>query len=217
MILQAEDVSIGVSEPNRLRVLSDGINFSVKAGEILPIIGSSGVGKSTLLRSLVRLNQFASGKVTFSGRLLETWQPTELRTKMIYVQQTPNWNDGNVHDILTKPFSYKAVTTTKPSRSQLRDLMVDFSINSDLLDQSASLLSGGEAQRIALLRAILLDPQMLLLDEPTANLDPESQDIVIKFMKEWVHEKSRAILWVVHSREVIKTLQEDPLIITAVQ
>ncbi len=109
-------------------------------------------------------------------------------------------------EILTLPFKYKSHRNQFPDQVALERGIGEFGLDIKILDQEASRLSGGEAQRIALLRALIIDPQVLLLDEPTANLDPESSSVIAKMVNKWVKSKQRSVIWVVHDRSVIKKI-----------
>ncbi len=210
-MLVADNVAIAVAKNGSVQALADGINFRVNAGDILPVTGISGVGKSTLLRTLVRLHSMSAGQISFNNIPINDWHPAKLRTQVIYIPQAPAWNDGTVLDLLLEPFKFKSVAAPEPEYRQLVHEFAKFSLQSELLDQPASLLSGGEAQRVAIMRAMLLEPQILMLDEPTANLDSDNQDVVINLLKNWVSEKARAILWVVHDKQISESFSRAPL------
>lgn len=210
-MLVADDVAISVVKKGTDQTLAKGISFELKHGDVLPVIGVSGVGKSTLLRAIVRLHPLSAGHISFDNTPIIEWHPTKLRTQVIYVPQSSAWSEMTVLDLLLQPFRFKAVAKPEPEYHQLAREFDRFSLPSELLDQPASLLSGGEAQRVAILRAMLLEPRILLLDEPTSNLDADSQDTVVNLLKNWVSDGDRAIVWVVHDKRVADSFARTPL------
>ena len=203
-MLHVENVSIGVPKDTTTNILSHGITFSLRTGQILMLAGRSGVGKSTLLRSFVRLHPLAAGTVSFNGQLIEEQPPNRLRAQMVYLPQTPSFTTGDVMSTLTMPFRFKAIRCPVPDRNRIIERMRKAGLGTDLLDRKAGLLSGGESQRVALLRALLIDPKLLLLDEPTANLDAESAEAIVDCVQRWVQDGERGVIWVVHDQAIIR-------------
>ncbi|MDP8228321.1 MAG: ATP-binding cassette domain-containing protein [Candidatus Electryoneaceae bacterium] len=208
-MLHVENVSIGIPNGATTKIISHGITFSLRAGQILLLVGRSGIGKSTLLRSFVRLHPLEAGTVSFDGQLIEKQPPNRLRAQMVYLPQTPSFTNGDVMSVLTMPFRFKAIRMIRcnrnpvPDRNRIIEAMKEVGLTAELLDRKARLLSGGEAQRVALLRALLIEPKLLLLDEPTANLDAESADAIVDCVQRWVQDGERGVIWVVHDQAII--------------
>jgi putative ABC transport system ATP-binding protein len=142
--------------------------------------GPSGSGKSTLLRLLCRLEEGQAGTVSFKGTAIRDLPPAALRRCVAYVQQLPTLMPGTVRDNLLLPFSFKAnARLTPPSDMEMAAQLSGFLLEGVTLDSRADKLSVGQAQRICLTRSLLLAPEAVLLDEPTASLDAHSARVVL--------------------------------------
>jgi putative ABC transport system ATP-binding protein len=178
----------------------ENLGFSVAAGEFILVRGVSGSGKSTLLRLICRLNQPQAGSIFFRGRNITELAPSELRSSISYVAQIPGMVDASVRENLLLPFSF-AVNSRKniPGDDELRMMLDDFYLGDIEPGQSALKLSIGQKQRLALMRAILQQPDMMLLDEPTSALDRESAAMVFAIMEKLNSSKGMTMVTVTHT------------------
>ncbi|MDP8238155.1 MAG: ATP-binding cassette domain-containing protein [Candidatus Hatepunaea meridiana] len=213
-LIELQNISISVRSSTGVSQLADGINLTLNPGTLIPIIGPSGCGKSTLLKSIVKLNPVTTGEIYILGKSVNSYSVPELRTKCIYLHQYPILFSGTVEANLVMPFTFKIIKQEKPERSKLIDILNDVGLPEEILEAPTVNLSGGEAQRIALARAMLVSPSVLLLDEPTASLDVDSADIIINTITKWVKENKQGVIWVVHERDVIEKVGVDPLLFT---
>ena len=213
-MIELNDVSVSVIGKESNRYLARHLTLRVEPQTIQSIVGPSGSGKSTLLRSIVKLSPHSHGSIRISGRSIDSFHPAELRTNCIYLQQHPVLFPNSVEFNLQTAFSFRVVKRSFPNISKLQSVISEVGLDADILEKNALTLSGGEAQRVALARALLLDPDILLLDEPTASLDNDSAEVVIVYLKEWVKKGDRAVLWIVHERDVIRKLNIKPLMLT---
>lgn len=159
-------------------------NFSldVKIGEKIVLTGPSGSGKSTILKLLIGAIIPTSGIITFDGHQLDNITIPSIRQKTAYVGQEPILAANSVKEALMLPFTFKAHRNSLPDKKKIFGLLEKLSLNSDILNQNISKISGGEKQRIALVRAMLLNKKIFLLDETTSALDPESKAAVISLL-----------------------------------
>jgi len=142
--------------------------------------GPSGAGKSTLLRLLCRLEEATAGAIRYRDADVADMHPAQLRRTVAYVQQTPTLVPGTVRDNLLLPFSFQAnKALTPPTDHELADRLGSFLLDGVTPDSAADKLSVGQSQRVCLIRSLLLEPEVVLLDEPTASLDPESATVVL--------------------------------------
>lgn len=161
-----------------------GINMEIKKGDILAIIGPSGSGKSTLLRSLNKLEEKSSGKLYFHNKDLDDINVNKLREKvgMVFQQFNLFSNMTIMDNLITAP-----VNTKKMSKSDAQKKALGLLEKIGLKDKKENFpdeLSGGQKQRIAIIRALMMEPELMLFDEPTSALDPEMVKDVLDLMKD---------------------------------
>jgi tungstate transport system ATP-binding protein len=152
------------------------VSLDIRRGEVLSLVGPSGSGKSTLLRLLNFLEFPTAGTITFEGKRFQAGQemPLEFRRKVTTVFQRPVLLDRSVWDNVTYGLRLRGANH---SRDQIQLSLEEVGL-AHLSRQRARTLSGGEAQRVALARAMVIKPDVLLLDEPTANLDPYNVGLI---------------------------------------
>ncbi len=159
------------------------IDFSLQAHEILTVTGASGSGKTLFLRALADLDPHQGG-VFLRGRPQSSFKPAEWRSRVVLVAAESAWWSSCVAD----HFQHQ------PSAGQIEAL----GLSRDVLRWPVTRLSSGERQRLALLRALVLTPVVLLLDEPTANLDDENSRKTEMVVLEYLRTHTAAAVWVSH-------------------
>jgi putative ABC transport system ATP-binding protein len=183
-------------------ILSD-VSVEIERGGALTLVGPSGSGKSTLLRCLNRLEEPTAGVVRFAGRAITEWDPRELRRHAALVLQTPVLFEGTVRDNLTIRAAGVALDFAE---SRLRETLAEVGLDAEMLDRDAATLSGGEKQRVTIARALVRDPQALLLDEPTSALDPPNAALVVETVCRLRQTRRLSIVAVTHSPELVRQL-----------
>jgi putative ABC transport system ATP-binding protein len=183
-------------------ILTD-ISFEVERGASLTLVGPSGSGKSTLLRCLNRLEEPTRGCVRFHGRDITSLDPLGLRRRAALVLQTPVLFEGTVRDnLLMRP----RTAGTDLSKARLIHALTEVGLDPGFLDRDGATLSGGEKQRVTISRALLGDPEALLLDEPTAALDPPNAAMVVETISGLRQSRGLTIVAVTHQPELIRRL-----------
>lgn len=183
--------------PDRNRQVS--VSGSVTSGGVMVVRGASGTGKSTLLRILARLQPGEKGEAFLHG---ESWlriPGTSWRSKIHYMAQKPAFFDGTVTVNLVRPFEIRVLSGKQPDLSLAGKVTEELLLPSNVLDQDARTLSGGEAARLAFVRALLIDPHVMLLDEPTASLDNRSREAFYRVLRRWLTGPGKAAVLVSHN------------------
>ncbi|MGB7605296.1 MAG: ABC transporter ATP-binding protein [Lutisporaceae bacterium] len=180
-------------------VLSIG-ELEVKSNTITGIIGPNGSGKSTLMRIISGIEKQDSGTITFDGM-----QPTEtVRKEMTMVFQKPYLINTSVYNNIAYPLKLRG--NKKDEISKKVDSVIELLDLCAIKQQNARTLSGGEAQKVALARAIVFEPRLLLLDEPTSNIDPNSIFTMEKAIRHINEATGATVLLVTHNVKQLRRL-----------
>jgi putative ABC transport system ATP-binding protein len=186
-------------DPARDRTLLFPCDFTLRAGDRAVVTGPSGSGKSVFMRALALLDPIDAGTIRWRGEPVGRAGIPAYRRRVAYIAQRPAMLDGTVEDNLRYPYTLNVYRGMRFERAIAARLAAAAGRDSGFLDQRASALSGGEAQIAALIRVLQLSPDVLLLDEPTASLDPASAREIEALVDAWFDEdRSRASLWVSH-------------------
>jgi putative ABC transport system ATP-binding protein len=195
-ILTAE----GIGRKADDRWLLHDVSFALRAGDRLALVGPSGSGKTLLLRSLAMLDPLDTGKVCWRGQEVHGCDIPQFRSRVIYLHQRPALREGSVEENLRQPFSLATHRERQFDRRWHVERLATLGRTEAFLSQQQSDLSGGEAQLAALLRVMQLDPDVLLLDEPTAALDTDATAAVEQLLADWTNEQplQRTTICVTH-------------------
>jgi len=181
----------------RQQTLLAPVSFTLDKGEFIWLTGPSGAGKSTLLKIISSLLEPSSGDVYFHGQSLATLQPEQYRQQVSYVFQTPALFGHTVWDNLAFPYQIRQQV---PKRQVMLDGLQRLHLPAETLERRIEQLSGGEKQRVALLRNLQFPPEILLLDEITSALDQHNREAVHQLIDEQV-EKGTAAIWISHDNQ----------------
>ena len=160
-------------------ILTD-LSFALESGEKAVLRGRSGSGKSTVLKTLLGLYPLSGGGILFEDRPFDPATVQIIRRHAAYIGQEPVLGAETVREALTLPFQFKAHRDRRPSERQLTDALRRLHLAPDILERECRRVSGGEKQRIAIARALLLGKNLYLLDEVTSALDAESKGAVLE-------------------------------------
>jgi putative ABC transport system ATP-binding protein len=196
------DVSVTFGEAEVLR----GVDLEVSGAGITAVLGPSGSGKSTLTRLCNRLLDPSSGRVSLRGTDVRHLDVLELRRAVGMVFQRPTLFDGNVRDNL------KATGVTDPAAH--REVLESVGLDQAFMERAAETLSGGEAQRVCLARTLLMQPQVLVADEPTASLD-EAASRTLEGLARSLADRGVPILWVTHDLAQVDRIADHRVVLEA--
>lgn len=174
-----------------------GITVDIEKGDCISIVGQSGSGKSTFLKLCSDLIPATSGELYYEDKNYNEFNPLELRRKISYCIQLPHLFGDKVYENLEFPFKIRKKHMDK---NKVITLLKRFNLEESFLEKEVKSLSGGEKQRIALIRNFIFQPNIILLDEATAALDKENAKVIEEYVKE-LNNKGVTVLWITHSKE----------------
>jgi tungstate transport system ATP-binding protein len=172
-------------------------SLQIQRGETLAIVGPNGAGKSTLLLALARLIRPTRGQLTFNGNPISELNDLEYRRKISFVFQDPLLMDMTVEKNIGLGLKFRG-TDKEETRKRVGRWSQAMGVDS-LLGRRASQLSGGEAQRVSLARAFVLDPELLLMDEPFSAVDPPTRAQLLKDLSNLLSQDHRTTIFVTHN------------------
>ena len=181
------------------------MSFQLRAGEFKLITGPSGCGKSTLLKIIASLLSPTAGSIFFAGNNINDLTPETYRQQVSYCAQTPALFGDSVYDNLVFPWQ---IRHQQPDPNALVADLLRFGLAENTLEKSINELSGGEKQRVSLIRNLQFLPQVLLLDEITSALDESNKKNVNEIIHRYASEKNIAVLWVTHDSNEIAHADE---------
>ncbi|MCX8181715.1 MAG: phosphate ABC transporter ATP-binding protein [Candidatus Methanomethyliaceae archaeon] len=199
---------INLSKEYSGRLVLKNVTFNVREGEFFVIVGPNGSGKTTLLRILDLLEDPTSGKVFFDGEEVDySKDRVALRRKIGMVFQQTLLFDMSVYDNVAYPLKIRGALTKVDIEQRVMRMLEDVELLG-FEQKNALTLSGGEAQRVALAQALVTEPSFLLLDEPTANLDPKNVSIVEGVLSRLNRENKTTIIMTTHNMFQVERLAQ---------
>ena len=171
--------------------------LEIQLGETLTVVGPNGAGKTTLLLALARLLTPSQGDILYSGKSLKHWEELDYRRRISFVFQSPLLMDMNVEQNIALGLKFRG-TPKDEIHARVAKWMKQLGVES-LAKRRAGQLSGGEAQRVSLARAFVLEPELLLLDEPFAALDPPTRFKLLEDLSALLKENHRTAVFVTHN------------------
>ncbi|MDU5504553.1 MAG: amino acid ABC transporter ATP-binding protein [Anaerococcus vaginalis] len=188
-----------------------GIDLEINKGDILAIIGPSGSGKSTLLRTLNKLEKKTSGNIYFENKNIDELDINKLREKvgMVFQQFNLFSNMTILENLLAAPLNTKKMKKDVAEEKAL-ELLEKIGL-SEKKNSYPKELSGGQKQRIAIIRALMMEPELILFDEPTSALDPEMVKDVLDLMKDLANDGMTMAI-VTHEMEFAKQVSNKIII-----
>ncbi|MBI3169587.1 MAG: ABC transporter ATP-binding protein [Chloroflexi bacterium] len=172
-------------------------SLDIQKGETLAVVGPNGAGKSTFLLALAHLLKSKKGEIIFHGKPQKEWHDLEYRRKIAFVFQDPLLMDMSVRENIALGLKFR--TMDKKETHERVDKWATAMGVDKLLERRANQLSGGEAQRVSLARAFVLDPELLLMDEPFSAVDPQTREKLLEDLSKVLAEDHRTTIFVTHN------------------
>ncbi len=195
-MIEVKDLTFGYSK-KEAPVLK-GVNLSLQNGEVGIILGKNGAGKTTLFKTMLGILKPQSGSIRFDGEDITDLSLQQKARKIAYVPQHIHFGDLSVYDsILTGRIAYFGFRVSKRDTDMVDQIIEEMGLGA-FAERNAEKLSGGEKQKVAIARALAQNPQMLVFDEPTGNLDVYNEDLIIEEVKKVVRNKNIAVLSSMH-------------------
>jgi putative ABC transport system ATP-binding protein len=178
----------------------------IHKNKITCILGESGAGKSTLLKLFNKIISYDTGDILYNEKSLKEVNSIDLRREVVMLPQSPSIYPGSIKDnlLIGLNFSGKALVN-----DQRLDEIMNFIRLNKQLNEEASKLSGGEKQRVALGRVLLLEPEVFLLDEPSSALDETTAALIIDRLVQYTKQKNKSMIMVTHSKQIANKFADE--------
>jgi peptide/nickel transport system ATP-binding protein len=194
----------------------DGVNFRLRYGEAIAIVGESGCGKSSLMKTILGLNIPTKGKVVFDGKQISDLGVQGLRwyrAQVGYVQQDPYGALApfmNVERILTEPLEINGIKDKDEQRQRIRKVMEEVKLFpiEDYLQKYPHMLSGGQQQRVVIARSMILQPKLIVADEPVSMLDASVRVEILKLLRGLQTSHNLAVIYITHDLSTVRYFSE---------
>lgn len=204
VVLQATNLYKSFYNPATLPILK-GVNLTVSQGDTIAIMGRSGEGKSTLLQILGTLDNACSGQLQILGQTVSNFNKSKIRNEnLAFIFQSFHLlEDYSALDNVLMParIARKNTSSNSPAYNRARDLLAAVSLE-NRIHHNTKLLSGGEKQRVAIARAFCNDPDIILADEPSGNLDRQTSKQIHNLLLDFAHNHNKTLIIVTHDHEL---------------
>lgn len=205
-------------KPATLKAVN-GVSFDLKAGETLGVVGESGCGKSTLARTIIGLIKAKSGSIKFQGEELIGLSEKQMRLKrkdiqMIFQDPLASLNPRmTVGEIIAEPlYVHNPLISKAEAQQRVKTIMQKVGLLSNQINRYPHEFSGGQAQRIGIARALILEPKLIICDEPVSALDVSIQAQVVNLLKKIQKEMGLALIFIAHDLSIVKHISDRVLV-----
>ena len=201
----------------------DGVTFDLHYGETIAIVGESGCGKSSLMKTILGLNKPTKGRVVFDGNDISEFHTEDLRqyrSKIGYVQQDPFGALApfmNIQRILEEPLIINGIKDPAERERRVRKVMEEVKLSpvDDFLHKFPHMLSGGQQQRVVIARAIILEPKLVVADEPVSMLDASVRVEILKLLRGLQEKYKLAVIYITHDLSTVRYFSERVFVMYA--
>ena len=205
-------------KPQSLKAV-DGVSFDLHAGETLCVVGESGCGKSTLARAILNLVPRTEGNVVWMGKTLDShaqkdWHEVRKDIQIIFQDPLASLDPRmTVAQIIAEPLQVHRPEMSKSERMErVRAMMAKVGLRDDMVNRYAHEFSGGQCQRIGIARALIIEPKLVVCDEPVSALDVSIQAQIVNLLKALQKEMGLALIFISHDLAVVKHISDRVLV-----
>jgi peptide/nickel transport system ATP-binding protein len=194
----------------------DGVNFDLHEGEAIAVVGESGCGKSSLMKTILALHKPTKGEITFNGKKYSEFDKQGLRwyrSQVGYIQQDPYGALApflNVHQILEEPLIIGGINNRDKREQRIHKAMEEVKLHpiNDFLEKFPHMLSGGQQQRVVIARAMIMEPKLLVADEPVSMLDASVRVEILKLLRGLQEEHNLTVIYITHDLSTVSYFSE---------
>jgi peptide/nickel transport system ATP-binding protein len=213
-LLRVEDLVVEYRSGGATVHAVSGVSFQVDRGETLGLVGESGCGKSTLGRALLRLTEPRAGRVVFDGTELtalrgEALRRMRRRVQMVFQDPIASLNPRRrVGDIIAEPLAITGVADRAERRRRVEETMTSVGLDPAAYERYPHEFSGGQCQRISIARALILEPALLVCDEPVSSLDVSIRAQILNLLEAMKARHGLTMVFVAHDLGVVKAISD---------
>ncbi len=214
-IVEVSQLSIGYPAKQQKQVIAKDLNFSISEGDLVGIVGTNGIGKSTLIRTLSSMQPALTGSIKLFGRSIESIPTLELaNTISIVLTEAPaskNLTAAELVSLGRQPYTNWIGTLSQKDKECIQTAMKNTEVDT-LKDKKCYELSDGQLQRVMIARALAQDTPLILLDEPTTHLDIYHRAYILKLIKRLTKDQGKTILFSSHEIDLAIQLSDKMLV-----
>lgn len=216
-VIIAQNLSIGYRNKKKQSVIASGIDFKISEGSLVAIVGSNGIGKSTLLKTLTNILPPLEGKIAIQDKALQSYSSLALASKLsVVLTETVASKNLTVHEMVSlgrQPHTNWMGKLTAQDHTIIAEALQDTDMQ-NLAHRSCFELSDGQLQRAYIARALAQDTPLIILDEPTTHLDLYHRASIVKLLKKLAVDKNKTILFSTHEIDLAIQITDKMLVMT---
>lgn len=214
-ILQTENLGIGYADKKKTNTIASNLNLDLRSGKLIALIGANGVGKSTLLRTLTRIQNPLSGEIYLNGNSIDSFTATDLARQfsIVLTEKLPPSN-LTVFELIAlgrQPYTNWVGKLSTLDREKIEQAMTLTNVMG-LTDKKHFQISDGQLQKVLIARALAQDTPLIILDEPTTHLDLLHKVSLLRLLKQLTHQTGKCILFSTHDIDLALELSDEMIV-----
>lgn len=215
-LVEVKDLEISFGEGKKKFVAVKNANFFIKKGETFSLVGESGSGKTTIGRAIIGLNDTSSGDILYDGKVINRRksksESNELirKIQMIFQDPAASLNERATVDYIISEglYNFNLFKTEEERKEKIKNMMAEVGLLSEHLTRYPHEFSGGQRQRIGIARALVMNPEFVIADEPISALDVSVRAQVLNLLKKMQAEKGLTYLFIAHDLSVVRFISD---------